>query len=116
MKNSKLNFCSAPAIVGYTVLWCRALFRKIKFNLVIRYYSYRNKEANHVFWYSKKQYKILTDTYPSNPFVQGRPLFKGNKYSEMREIGKGICNWDDAVIVGVGGVEDVTMTNPMFLK
>jgi hypothetical protein len=77
---------------------------------------FRKNKITHLFFYSNDQDGVIEGMFysPYSPYwsyMEPKPdtYIKGRKYSEMREIGKGFSNWEDAVIVGVGGHSDVRL-------
>jgi hypothetical protein len=66
------------------------------------------KKYTHLFFYSEQQDKIGLNVYPYEKHIT---YVNGIEYSEMREIGKGFSNWDDAKIVGIGSYKDITYNN-----
>lgn len=67
---------------------------------------FRKNKVTHLFFYSNEQYNIGLMPMIGMP-PKKDTFIKNKKYSEMREIGKGFSNWEDAIIVGIGGYNDV---------
>ena len=74
----------------------------------------KESKATHVFYFSKRQMKIVrseSDSFSkmigAPELVGNQPSFNGAPYSEMREFKCGFSNFDDAVIVGIGSISDV---------
>jgi len=63
------------------------------------------ENSTHVFYYSQVQYE-MTHEFDEDKGDR-EPLFKGEKYSEMKVIGKK-SNFSDAVVVGHGNRSDIT--------
>lgn len=57
------------------------------------------------FWYSEKQAQRQADCAAFMPNVIMH--FRGKEYTECRQVGKGWSNWDDAVLVGTGCLDEV---------
>lgn len=91
---------------------------KIYLHILIFIDNKRNIKADSIFWYSKKQEKIVEELkqYNIHEFqTKGKCTFKGLKYTEMKSLkSKNIfSNFDDAEFVGIGTIEDVIW--PTFL-
>lgn len=72
-------------------------------------------DCTHYFFYSEKQEeRIYWPLWMSRGLKEDNPLptFKGNPYTDMREIGTGWSDWDDAVYLGAGTIEDAAVYHP----
>ena len=64
-----------------------------------------NKEATHLFFYSKNQKELSLDLHAN----QQNTYFKGYEYTEAMSISY-CSNWEDAKFVGIGSYEDITFS------
>lgn len=70
---------------------------------------FKKNKITHLFFYSSEQHSRLTSNFYSGHFEHYRyNRVKGKVYTEMREIGQGYSNFEDAKIVAIGGYNDIT--------
>jgi hypothetical protein len=68
---------------------------------------FRKNKITHLFFWSNNQGNIGSEMFMLDMSQKKDTYIKNKRYSEMREIGSGFSNWEDAVIVGIGGYNDV---------